>query len=420
MYEIVAFTKANHATRPIRHDVYFADPKAHWPVLATVEQVAYCTCADPAPRLQNRRWPGIDGGFQIAGWPYEGGSHSPNCGFFKFSLEGEGSARHIAAIRVMADETFDATPDFELERPQSVPPAWEFDRWCNRARSEVDAASSGRASLLGLLDFLLMTARLNEYSPGEVRDWRELRRRLTCRVRCGRLNQKPLAERMVVMPTSHDKARFKAVAAQFAPTESGFQRFLILGDPKRGFKNQQTTFQLGPRGPSLILAAETRDRLNDRFPIPFAALESQRDVVLGLFLVEVQDEPGDILDRIRVIDGALSLLSWPSFVPVDSHYEALVAKQLVDVGRSFLKPMTMDSSLGMVPDFILRDKGSTEYVEVWGIDSEEYRHRMKEKLARYRELNLELIEWHAYRNDPMPDYRATPARTVSDRKTMLR
>jgi hypothetical protein len=413
-YEIVAFTKETCVAIRIPHDEYFADPKAHWGLLATVGEIAYCTCAAPAPRLRNRRWPGYKDGFRIAGWPYEGDAHSANCSFFKFSLDREGCARHIAAIRIQPGEKFEVTGDFELERPQSTQPTWEFERWCSRAQLQFDATSWGRTSLRGLLAFLLLSAGLNEYSPGQARDRGEARARLILGVQRGQLNNEPLAGRMCVMPTSHDGHRVRAFATKFLPTESASHRFLILSDLAGYSENRQSRIQLGAGGPALIVNTEIGDRLANRFPIPSAALESQRDVVLGLFLVEVQNGPGDILQRIRVVDGALTLLSSPSLIPVDSHHEALVANQLVKAERSFLKPMVVDSTLGMLPDFILRDRVSKEYVEVWGIDTEEYRQRMKDKIARYRELKLELIQWHAYRNDAMPDFCTTATGTLSD------
>lgn len=90
------------------------------------------------------------------------------------------------------------------------------------------------------------------------------------------------------------------------------------------------------------------------------------------------------------------------FIPVESAYEARVARLLVDQGREFTKPMLYDAQEVVFPDFVLTDAGAPYSMEVFGMKTPEYTQRKQEKLQHYRDSGKAWWYWDATATDIIP------------------
>ena len=80
-----------------------------------------------------------------------------------------------------------------------------------------------------------------------------------------------------------------------------------------------------------------------------------------------------------------------------------MADALMEAQRGFYKPLKVED--GLLPDFVLTDAPAHIYVEVWGMNTVEYRLRRQDKIKHYAASNRPLIEWDAAVNAPMPSLR---------------
>ncbi|NIE81409.1 DUF1173 domain-containing protein [Asaia sp. As-1742] len=98
----------------------------------------------------------------------------------------------------------------------------------------------------------------------------------------------------------------------------------------------------------------------------------------------------------------------PSYVPVASSHELALLTHLQEEHRIFRKPLRFDRTTELVhPDFELldtRDPRGTP-MEVYGLDTEEYRARRDIKEAHYRDVYGvgNWWSWNAALREPMPD-----------------
>lgn len=115
---------------------------------------------------------------------------------------------------------------------------------------------------------------------------------------------------------------------------------------------------------------------------------------------------GDTENRIMILAGvqasANGNLQWrygaamettDVWIPVDSEYEAVVARQLVDQQRRFHKPLRYDGEAAMFPDFVLMDMPQDVPMEVYGFSGETYERRKHQKIADYAALNKPFWHW---------------------------
>ncbi len=87
-------------------------------------------------------------------------------------------------------------------------------------------------------------------------------------------------------------------------------------------------------------------------------------------------------------------------IPFESSYEHQLANHLVNAGRHYEKPFSSEASIDdrLFPDFILQDCSPPVMIEVYGMNTEVYLARKKEKRAIYAaEYPGQYWEWHADR-----------------------
>lgn len=90
------------------------------------------------------------------------------------------------------------------------------------------------------------------------------------------------------------------------------------------------------------------------------------------------------------------------YIPVESLYEAEFAEYLIEHGRDFGKPVASQNASAVRPDFVLYDTNPVTFVEVWGMNTEEYAARREEKEKYYESKRLILMGWEAFSGAKKP------------------
>lgn len=91
------------------------------------------------------------------------------------------------------------------------------------------------------------------------------------------------------------------------------------------------------------------------------------------------------------------------YIPVESSYELTFAEYLIKEKRDFGKPIASQNNGAVRPDFVLYDTAPVTFVEVWGMDTPDYRERREEKVKYYTDNRLSLLEWDAQANMSLPN-----------------
>jgi len=126
--------------------------------------------------------------------------------------------------------------------------------------------------------------------------------------------------------------------------------------------------------------------------------------------------------EIRAHD-AIDILSLDqNFTTYDSSYEYNYTQHLVDKKRKFEKPISSIDEDELCPDYILKDAGADEYyIEVWGMNTDEYLKRKEEKIKIYSERNWNLISYNPLKGDGYPQLPASQNKWFQNQyKTKLR
>lgn len=93
-------------------------------------------------------------------------------------------------------------------------------------------------------------------------------------------------------------------------------------------------------------------------------------------------------------------------IPVESSYEDMMVKYLVEEERHFKKPLIGDikeeHGIKLRTDMILYDTPKATMIEVAGDNSEKYLNRLEKKKEIYLRENYLYLEWLAMNGDPLP------------------
>jgi hypothetical protein len=280
--------------------------------------------------------------------------------------------------------------------------------------SKSSKTANESATLLGVLEFLMERAGLHRHVETTQLKWLDVWKRLDHSlggVRLRGLGGGPLRELVYVVPyfEYNDRKRIEILetfSVQFPTTATTVPRFLVLGELKQ-LKNDDSGTLSGevkhlPCGD--ILSDVLKVELARRHPHAKGVHSGKTERgIIGLFLVERVGR-----GKLRAIDAALTLVS-RDYIPCDSGYEVCIANLLIKAGRRFEKPMGRDPLTDMLPDFILLDTDPVTYLEVWGLDSDDYNKRKTQKRLLYRSNGMRLWEWDARRDKFPPAFPAAAA-----------
>jgi hypothetical protein len=300
-----------------------------------------------------------------------------------------------------------------------------------------DAGVAGRQrstlSLHGLLSFLWEDAHLNtcdaDAGPPRLGEIYTRLRTATMDVDLG--PRRPLADQLFIPdaaafklkePVRQSPALFDALARLQARAGANHGAvLLVLGEllsfePRGRYGSVMATIK-GLADTPIWFRGEDADRVRGRAQQAFArqAARAHRDseatsrlfMLCGVADLKRQQARGAVnLSGLY----ATVLETDAHGIPVESHHELRMAQHLRQQGRTFSKPMHYDAAVGLLPDFELLDVRPPPSIEVWGMNTDAYLARKREKLALYRAQRRACIEWDAARGDPLP---ALPAASLA-------
>jgi len=94
----------------------------------------------------------------------------------------------------------------------------------------------------------------------------------------------------------------------------------------------------------------------------------------------------------KVVNATLFLAS-DNYILVESYPEVEMANRLVIEERSFMKPYRAWNESRFIADFILLDMNGEWAIEVWGMETEEYKNEKEIKENYYKENLVNLVGW---------------------------
>ena len=254
--------------------------------------------------------------------------------------------------------------------------------------------------MLGLLELLWERAGLHRWIPQNAPRrlsyvYRKLQEEV-CELHLGRV---PASEAIFVPDTALDEpsmrrkygdlaSRFEALARYCQSGEAPV--LLIVGEVRSMFDTRYGSgirFKGLPDAATVWLPQELAADVARRFRAPVDRFLSsgKSDATRLLCIVGVTLSSKGALNAT-----SCSLMETNTdFIPVDSLHEGVLTSALVQAGRRFTKPLRHLAEHALHPDFLLHDAAGGDWaMEVWGMDTPEYRQRKAEKIAIYREKGI--------------------------------
>ena len=363
-----------------------------------IQRHAICGCKrEVALRLIIRK---LGDYYCLTLWPYEGQLHDKRCIFHRNEIQetvADGLARQ--SIIEEDDGTVSISPDFDLALNLNQRPAAPKQ---TPTRPGKNRMSRRKASLTALLQFLWHHSRCNTisgYGKAVTFDstifklWRSLRQ---CVV-----GQTPLTD-VSFMPGMRSACPnwLDEFDAHLCTSSSAKRVYgVVLGRLTAVTEGKYSfAYSLQGFGKRLYVEKTLHKSFQDSCKLAYAAVQNSPE--LNVFIAAQVELTAH--GHYKVKDCGFIVTS-RHYIPVDSMYEVEMADALMEAQRGFYKPLKVED--GLLPDFVLTDAPAHIYVEVWGMNTVEYRLRRQDKIKHYAASNRPLIEWDAAVNAPMPSLR---------------
>jgi hypothetical protein len=253
-------------------------------------------------------------------------------------------------------------------------------------------------TLLGLLQFMWGEARLNIWHPGMEgkRDWNLVSYLISQQAKRIEVAGTQLGERFVALCKTPKESWSEAasrIGLQIKATHAaGFKALLLAGVTE--VRQCPKTWRIctpGFRDIYLLMDGPTHDSFVRAHGTGLGMLERDPSV-RGVALVEIGPPSGD--SQFYPVTRAALMPVTRRFIPVASSYEQEVADALAAEHRTFVKPLDVDATLRMCPDFMLTDTAREYALEVFGMVSiPAYAKHMQDKIALYQQQNVALWSW---------------------------
>lgn len=351
--------------------------------------------------------------FHLARFPDTGPEHAEDCIFFGVDPNASGLG---AYKRGVVEELDDGNVKIKLKvgLQQRLTKAPDEGDVTPNGSATSKSTRSGQSSmtLLGLLHYLWTQAGLNIWTPA-MQGKRTLGvvhhhlMRMAMNTYAGRVK---LSQNLLIGTPVAEGSQPKLNQAKAHAAADERRRLIViapLAKYKEGIENADTVPISGFHGiPYLILSEELRATVLQRF-----SREMNAWIAANPIMAVIQTDPpkrsGAHLQA-DVIDMALMGMT-KDWIPVDSGFESLVAEKLVAENRKFEKPLRFDSDEAVFPDFWLKDRGAPVPMEVWGMATEAYQTRKKEKIAHYDQTYGpgNWWSWNGAAGDQIPDFPTT-------------
>jgi hypothetical protein len=367
--------------------------------LAHRQDLTVCLC-DPVgrPKLSIKRYTRENGSsvYGLARWRYTGLDHDPDCSFFAEEQEGAGQDQSAPAFEEGEDGTVRAYLAMGMSVQVSSADAVNTPR---ERGTGAGGKSRARASEIALLQRLWRMASL-DVLRGCERSWFKavyVLLKAAERMVIGK-DGRALSDYLLVGSRASDQLACQHNAAVLERIKATPSRVFVIGR-LRTF--DQTKGQM-------LLPLKEYDGLPKILVTgrQLATLIGQRQFAQNL----LHDGDGNVV-VIACIEPkgptwwqTVSMACLPTslnMVPVESSYEVAFERHLVDLKRTFIKPIAVGDD-AMRPDFILLDTAPRTYCEVWGMQTEEYLRSKDRRIREYAKRGKILVSWNAAAGDPIP------------------
>ncbi|UCL90188.1 DUF1173 family protein [Pseudomonas sp. HS-18] len=338
-----------------------------------------CLCPGKGDRQLSVKHREDSDSYHLARYAKTGWEHANDCRFYAPAADRSGLQGYDVGV---VEEAEDNTLRIRLAhglRISDTAPAGDGQDQSPRA----PGTKKPSMKLLGLLQLLWVEAGLANWYPlmegrrtsGAVSYWVS---EAAKRIRASRMT----VHDVLVVSASKGTARAAQNADVVAAARAHKRRLIAVAPLARYDSARHDLRQLplaGPFGmPTMDIRAEVRRRVERSFAAEIAAWKAGHRVIAIAQLNLKEGRYSDVLDLafMRVSD---------RMIPLDSGYEAMIEAKLHAEGRAFFKPPRFEAEDEFFPDFWLLDMGrNTQFpLEVFGMDTAEYRTRRQRKIRAY-------------------------------------
>ncbi|ABX19255.1 MULTISPECIES: DUF1173 family protein [Burkholderia cepacia complex] len=366
---------------------------------------AQCLCRGTAAplRLQIRRYGSL---LHLAGWPDEGPLHDrQSCSFHKDPNEaGSETGRTLPGV---------VTTAVGLLAKLDVALTQRTINTVSRGTRQAGAPTSSRRStpLLGFLQALWLVAGLNRWSATDrVRNWGVCNARILAGLGDAMINGEPAEKILHVMRRFQEADRvainseFDAFLGRVGQRNGTNHRGLVVGEISEiGTTPYGRSITLRQSAKRYYCSNDLIDLAEKRYAHALRALGDRAARVAAILVIERTAKGHHV-----IVDFAAMLCS-STYVACDSIHEVAMANRLVAEGRSFDKPIRLDTGGDMLPDFVLTDTPAPTHVEVYGMNGmATYEARKREKQRLRLSRGIPAVEWNVDAID-LAEIRLPPA-----------
>ncbi|TLX70048.1 DUF1173 domain-containing protein [Pseudomonas nicosulfuronedens] len=328
--------------------------------------------------------------YHLARYANTGPEHATDCRFYAPAAERSGLQGYdVGVVEEAEDNTLRIRLAHGLRINDAAPSGDGHD-----LPPRIPGVKKPSMKLLGLLQLLWLEAGLANWYPlmegkrksGAVSYWVS---EAAKRVRASRMT----IHDVLVVSASKGSGRATENAGVVAAARAHKRRLIAVAPLARYDATRHDLRQLplaGPFGmPTMDIRFEVRSRAERSFAAELAAWKAGHKVIA---IAQLNLKEGRYAD---VLDLALMRVS-ERMIPLDSGYEALIEAKLHAEGRAFFKPPRFEAEDEIFPDFWLLDMGrDTQFpLEVFGMDTEEYRTRRQRKIRWYNGQYGSTGWWH--------------------------
>lgn len=366
------------------------------------EALVQCGCPGTGDRKFMIKHRSDSGRYYLSRFGHSGINHFPECMWY--------SSASVSGRQAYTDGVVEEEPDgiLRVQLALSLLAKEPVDR-APRNDGKVHEQRAGRnqsvMKLLGLLSLLWTEAGLNVWYPamagkrymGSVHGWLNA---AASRIRAGRTN----LQDVLLIGAQKGSTQESSNRSKLSAASEGNKRLVVITSLAGWNKERETGGVKVPVRdffglPELHVDQTLWKEALGRHPVERAAWERGARIIV----IALTDVPKGNVAAVQRM--ALMYVS-DRWIPLDSSHEGEVESKLATEHRSYMKPMRFDASEDDVfADFHLLDTNTNHLpLEVFGMGSNEYLERKKQKQAIYnaRYGDGGWWQWDAY-SSPSPE-----------------
>ena len=325
--------------------------------------------------------------FFLKSYPNRARFHSETCNFYS-SSDGDGNTVRPAIIQDTESGDFSVRLINPLSKKQQ-------NQGDNTNRTQTSGrVSRNKTTLLGFLYHLWTQSSLNNYRPDK---------------KYGKIFSKALSYNVnhttskrlkgnefifLINPKGKFDENNKEYKKYYTPyiyykKHSSVDYPIVIGELDSFYEsNGKKYITLKGFGNNILISEYQYDRYINSFGANSAFNHNPKGKDIMIFNAHVtKSQAKKSFPFIKIAEGT-DVQSMPvtkEYIPYDSSYEKDFIKMLVKNKCNFLKPMSVNNDLEMMPDFELKNSYPYSFVEIWGMqNNDQYNQRKQKKIELYK------------------------------------